>query len=101
MVLRIGFGAVCPSPHMAVCWIVSPSSSKSSISPSCPFPLVIRWRISEHPLRSDTACDAFAAGLVLDKIHEKARRIDHASVFVHSDQSRPEPMIAPIFVNDS
>ena len=45
----------------------------------------------QHALGAHAARHALAARLVLDKVQEVARHVDHAGVLVHDDQTRPIP----------
>jgi len=41
----------------------------------------------QHSASAQAAGHTFTAGFILDKIHEKTGHIDHASVFIHADQT--------------
>src|SRR5208337_4868497 len=95
MVLKIGFGAVCPRPHRDVTLISLQSFSRSSRSPSLPRPFVILSSISRSlfvPILQGTHFPQDSAWV--------NSRKNLAIFTMQSSSSRttipPEPTIAPV-----
>src|SRR4030042_200368 len=100
IVLRTGLGAVPPKAHSEAPLAVSDSSSRSSMSPSLPFPLLILVRILSiclMPSRHGTH-------LPHDSSARKSRKYLATSTIQVSSSITiipPEPIIEPALVSSS
>ncbi len=100
IMLSTGFGAVWPRPHMAASFIIAPSSSSFSMSPSSPLPWVILSRISSMRfvpslhgthLPQDSSCMNSMKYLAISTMQVSSSIV----------MRPPEPIIAPSLVSDS
>ena len=82
-----GDGASCRVRKAPYWRSYRPVSSRSSISPSRPWPSTIRSRNLQHPLRSFAARHAFSAGFILREIHEEPGNLNHTGLVIHDNQS--------------
>ena len=95
-----GVGAGLPQPAEGGILDVWPICSRSSISPSCPSPLVMRVRISSMrlvPIRQGTHLPQDSSWVKA----RKKRAMSTMQVFSSMTIMPPDPIIEPTWVRDS
>ncbi len=100
IVLRTGFGALCPRPHRAVFCTTSAISYSSSRSSATAVPPVMRSKISSIrfvPSRQGTHLPQLSRWVKL----MKNRATSTMQVSSSMTTMPPEPIIAPIFLSES